>query len=299
VGATATHADLVTYLAARDAAETDVDDSMRSFVLHGEPGAGAVILLHGLTASPPAWRAIAETLHARGRTVVVPRMLLHGYRDRMTPALRAMTARDLVADVSELVRNVAALRENVTIAGHSLGATLALDAAAREPAVARVVAVAPFLGIAYVPHEAHPLILAAMALVPNLYLWWDPVLRDRLEPKHGYPRYPLVALRAGIVIADRAREDAHRRPKVRSIDIVLNERETSVNNRTAERLAGDWRRAGASIAVHRLRGLDWSHDIIEPALPSAQQALATLVGIIEMDHAADDHEHHLAWAKPK
>jgi pimeloyl-ACP methyl ester carboxylesterase len=293
VGATATLTDLVAFLAARDDAEAGVDATMRSLVIPGERGAGAVILLHGLTASPPAWRAVAETLAARGRTVVVPRLLLHGYSDRMTTALRDVTAAGLIADVSAIVRNVAALGENITIAGHSLGATLALDAAAREPAVARVVAVAPFLGIAYVPHEVHPLVRGAMGLLPNAFLWWDPVLRDRLEPKHGYPRYPLAALRAGIAIADRARDDAHRKPDVRAIDIVLNERETSVNNRTAIRLAGDWRRAGASIAVHRLRGLDWSHDIIEPVRPPAQQALATLIGIIESDHAPDDHEHHI------
>lgn len=287
---------LVTFLAARDAAEPGVDATMRSHVIPGERGAGAVILLHGLTASPPAWRAVAETLAARGRTVVVPRLLLHGYRDRMTAALRQITAESLIADVSAIVRAAAALGEDVTIAGHSLGATLALDAAAREPSVRRVVAVAPFLGIAHVPHEMHALVRGAMGMLPNAFLWWDPVLRERLEPKHGYPRYPLAALSAGIAIADRARDDAHRRPQVRAIDIVLNERETSVNNRTAERLAFDWRRAGASIAVHRLRGLDWSHDIIEPARAPARLALATLIGIIESDHAGDDHEHDVVRA---
>ena len=293
MGASPAHEPLLNFLAARDAAEPGVDETMRSLVIPGKRGAGAVILLHGLTASPPAWRAVAETLAARGRTVIVPRLLLHGYSDRMTNALSGISADDLIGDISTIVRNVAALGEDISIAGHSLGATLALDAASREPAVARVVAVAPFLGIAYLPHEVHAVVRGAFRLLPNKFLWWDPVLRERLEPKHGYPRYPLAALSAGIAIADRARDDAHRRPEVRAIDIVLNERETSVNNRTAERLAGDWRRAGASIAVHRLRGLDWSHDIIEPARPPAQLALATLIGIIESDHAGDDHEHQV------
>ena len=59
-----------------------------------------------------------------------------------------------------------------------------------------------------------------------------------------------------------------------------------------------WRRAGASIALHRLRGLGWSHDIIEPARPPARQALATLIGIIESDHAGADHEHDVDPAQP-
>jgi pimeloyl-ACP methyl ester carboxylesterase len=293
VGATAALDELVRFLAARDDAEPAVAEAMRSLVYRGERGAGAVILLHGLTASPPAWRDVASALAARGRTVVVPRLLLHGHANRMTAALRGITARALVDDVAAIVRAVAQLGEEVTIAGHSLGATLALDAAARGPEVARAIAVAPFLGIAGVPHEVHPLLLRGLGLVPGVFLWWDPVLRDKLEPAHGYPRYPLAALIAGLSIADRARDDAHRAPNACAIDIVINAAETSVNNRTAQRLADDWRRAGASIAVHRLHGLDWSHDIIEPAREPAQRALATLVEIIETGHAPADREHRI------
>jgi hypothetical protein len=67
-----------------------------------------------------------------------------------------------------------------------------------------------------------------------------------------------------------------------------------VNNRPAQRLASDWRAAGASVAVHRLRGLDWSHDIIEPARSAAQDAHPTLIDIIESGHAAADREHTIA-----
>ena len=293
MGATAALEELVAFLRERDAAEPGVAAEMRSQVFPGTAGSGAVILLHGLTASPPAWRAVADELVARGRTVIVPRLLLHGHADRMTTALRALRAQDLIDDVSATVRAVAALGETITIAGHSLGATLALDAASRGPATARVVAVAPFLGIAGVPHELHPLLLRAFSAVPGMFLWWDPVLRDRLEPAHGYPRYPLAALHAGLAIAGRAQAGALRAPAVQAIDIVINEAETSVNNRTARRLADDWRRAGASIAVHRLSGLDWSHDIIEPVRPPAQRAFATLIDILESDHRPADRKHRI------
>jgi hypothetical protein len=170
---------------------------------------------------------------------------------------------------------------------------LALDAASHGPAVARTVAVAPFLGIAGVPHELHPLLVRLLAMMPNRFLWWDPIARERIEPQHGYPRYPLGALLAGLTIADRVRDDAHRPPHARAIDIVLNESETSVNNRTALSLAEDWRKAGASIAVHRLRDLGWSHDIIEPVRPQSRRALATLLEIIDEAHAPADREHRI------
>lgn len=293
MGATAALEELVAFLRERDAAEPGVAAEMRSQVYPGNAGSGAVILLHGLTASPPAWRAVAEELAARGRTVIVPRLLLHGHADRMTAALRGIRAQDLIDDVSAILGAVAALGETITIAGHSLGATLALDAASHGPATARVVAVAPFLGIAGVPHALLPLLSGAFSVAPGVFLWWDPVLRDRLEPAHGYPRYPLAALHAGLAIAGRAHADAHRAPAVQAIDIVINEAETSVNNRAAQRLADDWRRAGASIAVHRLSGLNWSHDIIEPDRPPAQRAFATLIGILESDHRPADRKHRI------
>lgn len=293
MGTTATSEELVAFLRERDAAEPDVAPGMRSQFLPGTPGRGVVVLLHGLTASPPAWRAVAQALAARGRTVIVPRLLLHGHTDRMTTALRRMRAEALIDDTSEIVRAAARLEEPLTIAGHSLGATLALEAATRGPAGARVVAVAPFLGFAGVPYELQPLLERALALVPDVFLWWDPVRRERLEPAHGYPRYPVSALGAGLTIARCARAGARRAPAVRAIDIVINASETSVNNRTVQHLADDWRRSGASIAVHRLRGLGWSHDIIEPLRPPAQRAFATLLDILANDHAPADREYDI------
>ena len=296
MGLTAALDDLVAFLAARDDAERAVAGDMRSRVYPGERGGGAVILLHGLTASPPAWRDVAAALVARGRTVIVPRLLLHGHNDRLTTVLSGITARALIDDVAAIVTAVAKLGEETTIAGHSLGATLALDVAARAPEITRAIAVAPFLGIANVPHELHPLLLRALGFLPGMFLWWDPRLRENLQPAHGYPRYPLAALIAGISIADRARDDAHRAPRAAAIDIVINAAETSVNNRTAERLARVWRSAGASIAVHRLNGLTWSHDIIEPAREPARRALATLVEIIDSGHAAADRNYDIGPA---
>ena len=293
MGADGTFDRVAAFLAERDEADPEVAPQMRSQAYRGRPGAGAVVLLHGLTASPPAWRELAALLVAHGRTVIVPRLMLHGYANRMTRVLRHLRAAELIGDVRAVVEHVAALGEEITIVGHSLGATLAIDAALHAPAVTRVVPVAPFLGIANVPHEIHPLLVTAMQSVPDLFLWWDPVLRERLQPAHGYPRYPLRALAIGIRIADAARASAHRPPSARAIDVVLNARETSVNNRTALRLAGDWRAAGASVAVHRLRGLGWSHDIIEPERRAARGALATLAGIIEGTHVPEDRDHRI------
>jgi alpha-beta hydrolase superfamily lysophospholipase len=284
---------LTAFLAARDDAERKVAPDMRSQLHRGRSGAGAFVLLHGLTASPPAWRGIAAALHAGGHTVVVPRLLYHGYANRMTRALRHLRPGALLEDVRRVVVEVATLGEPVTVVGHSLGATLAISVALHEPAVDRIVPIAPFMGIVSVPLELHPLLIGAMASVPDVFVWWDPVQREKLEPSHGYPRYPLRALATGIRLADEARASANAPPHARGIDLVINERESSVNNRTALRLALDWRAAGASVAIHHLRGLGWSHDIIEPDRLPAQAARAVLVEIIDRPHEPVDREHRI------
>jgi len=266
------------FLAARDDAEPAVGSSMRSYVL---PGAGndAVVLLHGLTASPPAWNAISAALNAAGSTVVAVRLPLHGHTDRMTRALSGLSADLLTSDLRAVIAAVAALEKRIVIGGHSLGGTLAIYAAGTLAQVDQIVAIAPFLGVARLPREAHRALLPLVRRLPNAYLWWDPIDRDRQQPEHGYPRYPLHALTVGIGIAEAAYAQATGKPYARVIDLVLNARESSVNNRAARRLAARWRRTQANVMIHELDGLPPSHDIIEPLRPNSQRVRDVLVDV--------------------
>ncbi len=316
MGADGTLDDLATFLAERDDAERRVAPFMRSQLHRGRAGSGAYVLLHGLTASPPAWRDIAAALHARGHTVVVPRLLHHGYTNRMTRALRHLRPDALLDDVRAIIAQVAALGEPVTIVGHSLGATLAIGVGRDAPGVARIVPIAPFLGIATVPLEVHAPLLGVLDRIGDVFLWWDPVQRERLAPAHGYPRYPLRALATGIAIADAARAIAHATAPARAIahataparaiahataparaiDLVINARESSINNRTARAPVRAWRAAGASVAIHQLIGLGWSHDIIEPDRAPARVALPVLLEIIAGPHASCDRVYAIGAA---
>jgi alpha-beta hydrolase superfamily lysophospholipase len=280
VGAEPALAALGAFFAQRDD-DPAVAVGMRSFLLPGR-GAGVALLLHGLTASPPAWRAIAATLHARGWTVAGLRLPLHGHADPMTTALLELDTDALAVDLEETLTRAAALGEPLTVVGHSLGASLALAVAARSPLVRRVVAIAPFLGFVLVPHEANHFILPLLTRFGGRFLWWDPFARERLMPAHGYPRYPLRALAVALELADRARGTSEPQPPAAAIELVLNRGETSINNRAARRLAAGWQRAGGSVTVHYLRGLGWSHDIIEPARRAARKAHDTLVAIITL-----------------
>lgn len=267
------------YLCERDDADSAVGPTMRSQLLDGS-GDEVIVLLHGLTASPLAWELIAAAINARGPTVVIARLPLHGHADRMTTALQGLSAALLTTDLRKLIEAIGGLGKRVVIGGHSLGGALAIHAAANLPGVDRIVAIAPFLGIAGLPDELRPLLISLLRRLPNRFLWWDPALRERQQPAHGYPRYPLHSLAAGLAIAAAVGRDSRRMPRARAIDLVINAGETSVNNRAVRRLAARWAGAGAAVAVHQLAGLPPSHDIIEPARSSSARVRETLVRLL-------------------
>ena len=266
-------------------------DDQRSLVLtHGARTERVTVLLHGLTASPRAWKAFAELRHARGESVLAPRLPRHGYTDRMTDALAALTGAELRASAKRIIDAAALMGDRITVVGFSLGGTLALHLGHEDARIERVLAVAPFLGIASVPHSFSRLARFLLARTRNRFVFWDPVDRGRTDPQHGYPRYATRALGAALGLAAALRTDARNGPpKARSIAIVRNQFETAVNNSAIDDLVARWRDVGAKgIHVHRLIGLGPSHDIIEPERKNAhaKKFLPHLHALLD-DAAAD------------
>ncbi len=94
-----------------------------------------VLLLHGLCSSPLEVRQFARLLREQG--FVVATLTLAGYTAPEADAAGASTPADYrrwIADCVLEVDRLAALHDEVTVCGVSLGATLALAAAAERPA---------------------------------------------------------------------------------------------------------------------------------------------------------------------
>jgi carboxylesterase len=254
--------------AALDADEAHLlADDMRSIVLeHGRRTERVTVLLHGLTGSPRTWREFARARHARGENVLVPRLPRHGHADRMSETLAALSSEELTAQGERIVDAAFALGARVAVIGHSLGGSLALHLAHRDPRVDRAIAIAPFLGIKRLPHDWHAWARALLERTPNRFLYWNPIDRGRGLPAHGYHRYTTRSLAAGLALADALRADAQLGPpRARHVEIVRNAGETAVNNHAIDDLVARWRAVGgAHVKVHRLVGLGLSHDVIEP-----------------------------------
>ncbi|WP_066908670.1 alpha/beta fold hydrolase [Millisia brevis] len=96
-----------------------------------------VILLHGMFDTAETWRALVRELAARGRRAVAVDLPGYGWTDRREPGA---VLPQLDAFVDDLVR---ANGPGAVVVGNSLGATLAVRAAARaDLGIARAVAIA-------------------------------------------------------------------------------------------------------------------------------------------------------------
>jgi alpha-beta hydrolase superfamily lysophospholipase len=223
------------------------------------------LLLHGLTASPRQFETFGQILYERGSNVYIPRLPRHGLADRLTTTLAHLTADELLQFALAAAQATAPLGGEVTVIGFSVGGLLSA-AIGQYVEVARSVSIAPFLGVAWLPPRLTARVARLALRAPNQFWWWDPVLRERQQPEHGYPRYATHAVAHAAVLGGRLMRDAARaQPVARQMCLVLNARETTVSNRAARHLASLWAaHSPERTVVRRLKGLPPSHDIIEP-----------------------------------
>jgi carboxylesterase len=106
-------------------------------------GASGVLVLHGFTGCPHSMRGLAEAFAAAGHTVELPRLPGHGtaIEDMLTTSWA-----DWSATVQTAYRELAAHCDQVVVAGLSMGGSLAVWLALRQPEIAGLVLVNPAMG---------------------------------------------------------------------------------------------------------------------------------------------------------
>lgn len=156
------------------------------------------------------------------------------------------------------------LGDQVVVAGFSLGGLLATWVAQRYP-IARAVAIAPFFGMSWMPNRLTIPFTDLILRLPNIYGWWDPIARQRQQPEHGYPRYASHAVGQALMLGREVFARAGEAVAARELILVINAKETAVNNRAVRRLAGLLHPSpGGHVEQVVLTSTPLSHDIIEP-----------------------------------
>ncbi|HEX8806956.1 MAG TPA: alpha/beta fold hydrolase [Candidatus Aquilonibacter sp.] len=238
---------------------------------HGARAPWSVVLFHGLTNNPAQYVDFAPQLYALGANVVVPRMPLHGYADRMTDALAGLTAQMLLDAAYEAVDAAVGLGERVAALGISMGGLLCAYLAQYRSDVATSVPVAPDFGLLHFGRGVTDLLCHVALWLPNFFLWWDPRVKGAQRPATAYPRFSTHALMQTIRIGDAVYDAAKTMaPAAGRISTVVNVRDPAVNNAVTEQVVERWKRLRAgSIDYIGLTNLPENHDIIDPGNPQA------------------------------
>lgn len=254
-------------------------------LLHDEVRPLAVVLFHGLSASPTQFVRFAHALHEHGHNVIVPRLPRHGHTDRLSTALAHLTADELRQLARESVELANGLGERTVIGGFSLGGLLTVWTA-EHFAVERAIAIAPFFGISWMPNRFMGSLARLMLALPNQFQWWDPIAREKQMPVHGYPRYATHAIAQSYLLAREVMADAGQGVAAKRLILVTNAREAAVNNRAVRRLETRLRLPSPDRLDHIvLKDVPFSHDIIEPLRHPqiADRVFPTILSLIEGD----------------
>lgn len=208
--------------------------------LDGPPGSPGLLLLHGLTGSPAAWRPVAAELARTGLTVRVP--LLPGHGTRWQDANRT-TWRDWYAAAGDALDELLARGAPVVVGGLSMGGALALRLAQqRGPAVAGLVLVNPAIASADPRLRALPLL---RRLTPSLAAIGNDIAAGGDEV--AYDRTPLHALASCVRLWDVVQADLTR---VRAPLLVFRSATDHVVDDSGTALLRRWARpAGAEVVV--------------------------------------------------
>lgn len=232
---------------------------------HGRRTPRVVVLLHGLTNCPAQFDSLGRLAFRRGANVLIPRLPRHGHADRMTDALARSDARELRAFTDRVLDAARGLGDSVTVAGLSVGGTLAAWAVEQRADVDRVVMIAPMLGVARAPGAWTPAVTRLLGALPNVFVWWDDRARERLAgPRHVYPRFATRAVAATLQLASAV--TGRRPPACRSVVMVTVGGDQAVDNRRCGELMAAWRRLGAreALAYEFPAALRLNHDVVDP-----------------------------------
>jgi alpha-beta hydrolase superfamily lysophospholipase len=260
-----------TFMALDDAS---ILPAARTQLIADAPADLAVVLLHGFTNHPGQFCEFAPMVRARGANIFIPRLPEHGDVDRMTTRLKSLTAETWLASATEAIDIACGLGKRVAVLGISTSGLLCAYAMQYRADVWRAVPVSPFFALLQLPIGVSSAIGGLLRSIPNMFLWWDPRVREKQRPRTAYPRFSTRALGQALRIADLLYRAADRE-KALAIEAltIVNRADPAVNNDVSADVSRNWHGLrGFGVAYRELRDLPTNHDIIDPDNPLARTA---------------------------
>jgi carboxylesterase len=239
-------------------------------LLHGRRTERVFVLLHGFTNCPAQFQQFGELLFQRGHNVLIPRLPLHGFRDRLTDQPERLTAALVLREANEAVDRARSLGRRVTVVGLSVSGTVAAWQAMHRADVDQVVLLAPFLAPSGLPEWAVAPAARLARRLPNTWQWWNPQAKDQGGNGYSYPRFSTHALGEMLRLSEEVLQEARTTaPRCGSVLVVTTAADRSADAVVIRRLLERWRQrrpeAVRSYEFPREQAVD--HDFIDPTSP--------------------------------
>jgi pimeloyl-ACP methyl ester carboxylesterase len=237
---------------------------------HNKKTDRAIILVHGYTSSPQQFHNLGQRFYDLGYNVLIAPLPHHGLADPMTTEHGKLTADELAAYADRTVDIAHGLGRQVIMMGLSAGGVTTAWAAQNRSDIDLAVIISPVFGFKKIPTPFTAAAMNIYGLLPDVFEWWDPVLKEKVLPTHGYPQYSRHALveilRLGYAVRDEA---AQKPPSANKIVLVLNDNDNRINNEMTEEMETVWMKDRANLKTYEFKaGLKLDHDLIDPAQPA-------------------------------
>jgi len=262
----------VRYMQDKDNKDLARDLCVTKLYTHKTQTEHVIVLLHGFTNCPEQFNELGKQYYEAGNNVFIPRLPYHGLSDRLTDALVNLSAETLAAFGDRVIDIAHGLGKKVTVMGISGSGTLVAWLAQNRADLDFAFAIAPMLGLAFIPASFTKVFERFALLLPNFFLWWDP--RTKAENPYSiyyaYPRYPSHALVEIMRLAMSTRARAEKsQPAASHITMIINDAEPAVNNVEINKLLLLWRKHGSGKVseYHFEKDMKLPHDIITPGTP--------------------------------
>lgn len=241
------------------------------FVEPSGPAAATVVIWHGFTNAPSQFAAVADALAERGCRVLVPRMPYHGLADVLNRELAALTMADLVKHADVAIDIAAGFGDPVWVVGLSAGGTLAGWVAAKRTEVGRLVLAAPLVAPVGAPMPLIRLLVKFPRLVPRLYWWWDPRVKEKIVGSpYAYPGFPIPGIMPFLHLSEALFDHSvgldH---QLERTVLTENPGDFAIRKDAAEAFAQDlfFHRSDISGVARINAELKWMHDFVDPRSP--------------------------------
>jgi carboxylesterase len=222
-------------------------------------GPAGALVVHGFTGSPQSMRGLAEAFASAGFTVELPRLPGHG---TSVEDMANTGWADWSAAVADAYASLHARCPKVVVAGLSMGGTLCLWLAGREPAVAGVVAINAAVGMddAGLRQGLNDLLAAGTEIIPG-------VGGDIAEQGVTELAYESVPVRSLLSFGDAMNEVEEGLARIACPVLVMNSPQDHVvpptaSDLIASRVAGPVERVTLDRSFH-VATLDFDRGLIE------------------------------------